>query len=166
MATLLSIPLLGVLVMVQTGIISRLHLLQGTADVILLALIAWALQERVKTSWWWTLVGGLMMSLITALPLFIPLIGYLIVTGLVRLFQRRVWQTPILVMFLCSFIGTLITQGLALVALRFQGTSLPIAQSLNLITLPSALLNLILAIPIYALIHDVALWVYPEEVDV
>jgi hypothetical protein len=34
---------------------------------------------------------------------------------------------------------------------------------MSLITLPSLLLNMLLAIPIYAFMRDVSYWVYPVE---
>src|SRR5512146_766096 len=138
------------MVILQVGVASRLPLLHGTTDLVLVTLVAWAMQERVTTAWRWAIVGGFLVSFVSALPTLTPFLGFLVVTGLVRLVQRRIWQTPILVMFLMTFLGTLIFQGISLVALRINGTQLPFWQSLNIVVLPSALLNLILAIPIYA----------------
>ncbi len=166
MPTLIAVPFLGVLLMLQTVVVSRLPLLHGTADIILLALIAWSLHERVRTAWIWTLVGGLMVSFVSALPGMAALIGYLMVTMMTRLIRRSIWQTPILAMFLCTFLGTLITHGISLFLLQVQGVALPLAQALNLVTLPSALMNILLALPVYAIVHDLAGWLYPQEVEV
>ncbi len=166
LATILAFPILALLVILQVGVAGRLPLIHGTADLVLVTLVAWSMQERVTTSWRWTIIGGLLVSFVSALPLFAPLVGFLIVTGLVRLVQRRIWQTPILVMFLMTFIGTLIVQGISLMALRISGIQLPIWQSLNIVVLPSALLNLILAIPIYAVFSDLAARLYPAELEV
>jgi hypothetical protein len=59
-----------------------------------------------------------------------------------------------------------VTQGLVAGALIFKGVPLPINDSINLVILPSTLLNLLLALPIYAIVSDLAQWVYPEEVEV
>jgi hypothetical protein len=166
LATILAFPILALLVIFQVGVAGRLPLIHGTADLVLVTLVAWSMQERVTTSWRWTLIGGLLVSFVSALPLFAPLVGFLIVTGLVRLVQKRIWQTPILVMFLMTFIGTLIVQGISLIALRINGIQLPFWQSLNIVILPSALLNLILAIPIYAVFSDLAARLYPAELEV
>jgi rod shape-determining protein MreD len=163
---LLSIPVLAFALMLQTIIISTLPLLSGYADLVLLVLIAWSLQERVRAAWVWALAAGLMVGLVSALPALVPLTGYLIVTAISRLFLRRVWQSPILAMFLVTFVGSLLTQGIAMVVLIVTGTSLPIGDSLNLVILPSTLLNLLLALPVYAVITDLAQWLYPEEVEI
>jgi rod shape-determining protein MreD len=166
MATLIAIPIFSILLILQSAVISRIALLHGTADLLLLVVIAWALQKRVETAWHWSIIAGLMFSFVSALPIGVAMLGYLLVTGMTLLLRQRVWQVPILAMLVATFLGTLVTQGLALGALRLTGDPLPILQAFNLITLPSILLNLILAIPAYALLGDLAGWLYPEELEV
>ncbi len=166
MATLIAIPILSGLLILQTSILSRLPLLQGTTDLTMLAIIAWALQKRVQTAWQWCIMGGLFYNLVSALPLGVPVIGYCLTTGITLILRRRVWQVPILSMFVATLLGTLITQGLAIFTLRFAGSPIPIIEAINLVILPSAILNLVLAIPIFALIGDLANWLYPEELEV
>jgi rod shape-determining protein MreD len=166
MAILISIPILSFLLILQSVIVSRFPLLHGTADLVLLTIIAWSLQKRVQTAWHWGIIGGLLVSIASALPFGVPLITYLIAVGLAILLRRRVWQVPILAMFVTTFFGTLIAHLIALVALRIAGTPLSLFETVNLITLPSLLLNLILAIPIYAIFSDLANSLYPEELEV
>lgn len=166
MAILIAIPLLSALLVLQSAIISHITLLHGSADLLLLAVIAWALQKRVDSAWYWSIIAGLMISFVSALPFGVALIGYPLITGLALLLRHRVWQVPILAMFLATFSGTVLIQALALFALRLSGDPLPILQAFNLITLPSILLNLLLAIPAYALLGDLAGWLYPEELEV
>jgi cell shape-determining protein MreD len=163
---LLAIPILAFVLMLQTVIISTLPILNGYADLVLLVLVAWSLQERVRTAWIWTLIGGALVGFISALPLFVPLAGYLLVTAISRLVRRRVWQSPILAMFLVTFIGSLVSLGLTMGVLIGTGTRLPIEDSINLVVLPATLLNLLLALPVYAVVTDLAQWVYPEEVEI
>lgn len=162
----LAIPVLGGLLMLQSAVISNINLLHGSADLILLAIIAWSLQRRVTSAWQWSVIGGLMVSFVSALPFGIPLVGYLMVTSVVMMFRRRVWQYPVLIMIIVTFVGTFIIQIVAYFALRFSGVLLPFTQSFNLIILPSMILNLIFALPVYAVIGELANWLYPEEIEV
>jgi hypothetical protein len=66
-------------------------------------------------------------------------------------------------MFVTTFIGTLVVQIISAIALNISGTPLEIFDVLFLITLPSLLLNLLLAAPIYFLFGDLAKWLYPGE---
>lgn len=161
-----ALPILVVTLALQSVVIPTLPLLNGYADLVLLVLVAWALQERVRSAWLWTLLAGLMVGYISALPLLIPLAGYMMVTALARLVLRRVWQTPILAMFLVTLSGSLISQGLTFAVLSVTSRPLPLLDSLNLVILPGTLLNLLLALPVYAVVTDLAQWMYPEEIEV
>jgi hypothetical protein len=128
--------------------------------------MAWAVQERATSAWYWSVIGGLLISVTSALPLGVALAGYVLATGVALVVRRWVWQVPLLAMLIAAFFGTLITQGLAIFILNLSGTTIPWIEVLNIITLPSLLLNLALAIPMYALITDLASWVYPEEIEI
>jgi rod shape-determining protein MreD len=166
MPILIALPLFSLLAMFQSAILSRVHLLHGTADLVLLALAAWALQERVETAWYWTVIGGLIVGLVSALPFGGMLAGYLAITALALFLRRRVWKVPVLAMFVITLVGTLLTHAITIGILRFQGTALPLVDSLNLVTLPSLLLNILFAVPVYVLISDLANWLYPKEIEV
>jgi cell shape-determining protein MreD len=128
--------------------------------------LAWVSRPRVRTYWQWALIGGLMVTYVSALPYGIPLISYGLSTVVSVLARRRIWRTPILVMLATTFVGTLVSHGLSYVSVVITGVSLSFLEVINRITLPSLVLNIILAIPIYALLGDLANWFYPEELTV
>jgi hypothetical protein len=163
---LLAFPVLAAVTILQSAILSRTPLLGGTADLMLLALAGWVLHDRVRTPWLWALLGGAMMGYLSALPMVVYPGSYLAVTGLALLIRRRVWKAPILAMFATVFAGTLIVHVASLLAVSLRGTLLPLAQVVNLITLPSLLLNLLLAAPVFVVMRDLANWVYPEEFEI
>lgn len=165
MAILIALPILSFLAIFQAAVVSRLPLLQGSADLVLIVLIAWALQERVRSAWQWAVLGGFIVGFISVIPLMVPLLSYLAITALALLVRRRIWETPILAMFFLTLIGSLVSQ-LASWAYLSIGTPLPVLDVLRLILLPSVILNLILAAPIYAVIKDLAEWVYPEDLAI
>jgi rod shape-determining protein MreD len=165
MTTLLAFPILGILLVLQSAIFSQIPLLQGTTDLVLLALVAWSLQRRVRTAWQWGIIGGLLVGFVSAVPFFVYLVGYLLAVGFALLLRQRIWQVPLLAMFIATFFGTLAIQLATLVALRVSGTILPIGATINLIILPSILLNLLLALPFFTLFSDLANFLYPEELE-
>ena len=141
-------------------------MLQGTTDLFLIFILAWALQDRVESAWQWCVIGGLFASFYSALPFGTYLIAYLLSTSGARLLKRRVWKAPILAMLAATFIGTLIVMIISAMSILVMGVNLPLVTILNTILLPSILLNLILAIPVFYIMHDVAGWLYPEELEV
>lgn len=164
-ANLLAIPVLLILAILQIGIVSRLPLLHGTADLLLLAMIAWTLQRPVRNGWFWALLASGLMALISAISPLVPIVAYGATALLVQFFKRQVWQAPLLIMLLLTMVGTFLYQGLTVISLLFGGTALPIKDSLSIITLPSILLNLALAIPTYAIMRDLANWIFPQELE-
>lgn len=166
MSVLIAIPILGAMLILQTAVFSKMTLLHGTTDLVMLTVIAWALQKRAQTAWQWGIIGGLFVSFVTGLPFFVPLISYLAAVGLALILRQRVWNIPILAMFIVTFVGTFLTQAFSVIALRITGVTIPVIQGLNTITLPSLILNLLVALPIYALIGELANILYPEELEV
>ncbi len=163
--SLLSIPLLGLALIFQTTIVSRINLLSGSADIILLILAAWALQEQVKRAWIWAVIGGLMVGFVSGVPWYIYFVSYLIVVTTARLLTRRVWQAPLLAMFTVTLIGTVVLQMSTFIVLTLSQVPLTFGDVFAKIVLPSVLLNMLLAIPVHPLIRILARRIYPMEVS-
>jgi rod shape-determining protein MreD len=161
MRNLVAVPVILLSVILQSAVISRVYLLSGIADLPLVMLSAWALQEDVDSAWHWAAATGLLIGFISGISWIVPVLGYVIVVTFAQIFQRRVWQAPLLDMFSITFLGTIIIGSLSFGVLRFSGVPLPISDVLGLLMLPSVLLNMLLAIPVYAVMRDLARWVYP-----
>jgi rod shape-determining protein MreD len=165
MKSLVFIPVLVILFILQVSLFSRLPLLYGSADLILLALAAWSLNERVKFSILWALGSGAVIGVVSATPDFVPLVGYAGVVIFGRLLLRRVWQAPIIAMFITVFLGTFLLNSLSFLMLQFEGVNITLLDSINLVVLPSALINLFLSLPMFSLVRDFVQWVYPIDIE-
>lgn len=163
MKNLVAIPVLALALMLQMAVISRITLLSGAADLMLVIVIAWALQEQVESAWHWGILASLLVAFVSAIPPMVPILGYLLAVGFSRFVIRQIWQSPILALFSVTFFSTLIYHIITYLALFITGAQLPLEDSLALITLPSIFLNLLIAIPVHSLIRDLALWVSPLE---
>ncbi len=154
---------LVVFYLLQTAIFSQTPLVSGTADLVLLFLAAWSLQEQATNIWLWTVIAGLLISLISAMPLFAPLIGYLGLVGISKFLQKRVWRIPILAMFIIVLLGTLFQHTVYVIVLQIIGAPISWGQSIDVVILPSVLLNLIFTLPIFAIINELVGRIYPLE---
>jgi len=161
MRNLVAVPVILLTVILQSAIISRVYLLSGIADLPMVMLAAWALQDGVDSAWHWAIATGLLVGFISGISWVVPVAGYIAVVLLAYLFQRRVWQAPLLAMFSITFIGTILVGFLSIGVLRFSDVDLPISDVMGLVMLPSVLMNMLLAIPVYAVMRDLARWVYP-----
>ena len=166
MAIFLAIPILGLMVVFQSAVFSQVQLLYGTTDLILLIVVAWAIQERVTTAWHWGIIAGVLASLATAVPAYAIIPTYVVVSGIAIYMRRVFWQRPLLAMITATVLATLASQIISVAVLVINGTSIPVVEAFYLITLPSVLLNLLLAVPFYALMGDLAQWLYPETIEI
>jgi rod shape-determining protein MreD len=162
---LVSIPVLGLALILQTTIVGRMTLLSGSADLILLVLAAWSLQERVRNAGYWAVTATILVGAISGVPWIVYLIGFLVTVALGRMLTRRVWQAPLLAMFFVTLIGTMVLQMTTFIVLTLSQVPLPLGDSLAKVVLPSILLNMLLAIPVHTLMRDLASRLYPSEVE-
>lgn len=165
MKVLIAIPILGSLLVFQSAVLNYFPLLYGTADLILITIIAWALQKNVQTAWQWGIIGALFVGFVSEIPYFVPIIGYSIAVGIALAIRQRIWQVPILAMLVTVFVGSLLVNMVTMISLILQDIPIPLMQSINIIVIPSIFLNLLFSIPLYIIFSDLAKWLYPEELE-
>jgi hypothetical protein len=129
----------------------------------MLVLIALGLQTGTKRTILWFAIGGLLLSIISAVPLMYPLIPYLIIGLILEYIRRRVWKIPLLMMIIISFVGTLIYTSISYLIINFSQVPLPLITSIVSVFLPSAALNVALGIPIYLIVSDWSSWLNPKD---
>jgi len=166
MGFLISIPVLIVVTILQTTVVSRMTLLNGQADLMLIILTAWALQRQVETSWQWSVLGGLFIDHFSGLPFGIYTVSYLVINGLALVLRGRIWRFSYVMHLLLALVGTLMIHGFSVIIIVLQGTPLELGSILQQVTLPSLLLNLLLTFPIFLLVKDIAEQFYPEEIEI
>ena len=165
MAILIAFPLFIILVILQAGIVSRINFLQSSADMLLLVILSWSIQERVKTAWHWAIIGGLIASSATNLPFYTLPAVYSAISGLGLLLKQRIWKAPLIAMFSGTILGTVILYTVSYTVVSLGGVMIPLMETINFVLLPGILLNLLLALPVYYLVRDLANWIYPEELE-
>ena len=163
MSVILSIPTLGLITILQSAVVSRLPLNRGTADLMLVVLVAIALQKNVSTSWQWSIVGGLFMDFFSGLPFGIFTASYLVATGLAVIIRERIWRFSFLMQLLVVFFGTMFSHALSFLVLFLQGSEISLGIVLQVVTLPSVILNFMISLPIFILTQDVLEQVNPQE---
>lgn len=155
MSVILSIPILGLIAILQSAVVSRLPLNSGIADLMLVLLVAIALQKTVTTSWQWTIVGGLFIDFLSGLPFGIFTVSYLLATGMALIIRDRIWRFTFLMQLLVVFFGTLVSHILTFLVLFLQGGEIVFGNILQVVTLPSVILNFMLSLPIFILTQDI-----------
>jgi hypothetical protein len=157
----LAVLVLFLAMMFQMVVVNKLSLLYGYADLVLLIIIIYGLHPKAKHSYFWAIVAGLMFGYISKLSIIVPMsVYFLVIWGAIKM---RIWQMPILAYLFVVIVATFLYQFGSLISLKVAGSILPLVESINLIIIPSVLLNLIFAIPIYYIFNDFLDVVFTEK---
>jgi cell shape-determining protein MreD len=151
--------------MLQMSVFSQWKILSGSADIVLLFVVAWCLQDRSKRLWLLVILMAGLAGSVSALPVYIPFVVYLIVYRVSRLVQSRLMQSPLLGMLVLTFAATLLQVALNIVYLFITRVDLNFTDALVEVALPSVLLNMLLAIPVHAIVREIALYALPKGVE-
>lgn len=163
MSFLLSVPILIFLLVLQTTIVSEVRLLHGTADLILVWLAAYGLTSKDRSGYLLAFFAGGLVSYVSALPWYVFPIGYLVTVAIARFVSSQLWQSPLLSMFAITLVTSIFLYMVSMAGLRINGTFYSFSTSLYHVIIPSIFLNLLLAIPIYALGRDFSSWIFKNE---
>lgn len=163
MRTVTGVILLLGAALLQTTLSTRINLLQGSADLVLLVLVAWMLQPGAKPDWKWGLVAGLFVGYLSALPIWLLIGAYTLAAFVCQLLSQRIWQVQLLTLFTSILLGTLSVHLVTMGYLFFNSQVLDFIGSLNLITIPTMLLNLIFILPIQAIMGELNKLISPIE---
>jgi rod shape-determining protein MreD len=163
MSVILSIPVLGILAAVQSAVVSRMPLNRGTADLVLVVLVALSLQKNFPAAWQWSIVGGLFMDYFSGLPFGIFTASYLAVIAFAVFIRERIWRFSFLMQLLAVLFGTILLHGLSYLTVFLRGGDLPLATILQIVTLPSIFLNFLLSLPVLILSQDILEQIRPTE---
>ena len=147
MVYIIGIPLLAFLSILQSVIIKDLAFLEGRPDMVLLAVISWAIIGRQKESMVLGLFGGLLLDLLSGLPIGVSAINLIIITYLVSFSEGRFWESHLLMPLGVGLISSLLFYAIQMVTILIIGPSFDVGLLVFRIVLPGTFLNLLLILP-------------------
>lgn len=163
MANLFSAILIVSASILQGSLVTRIKILQGHADLMLVVLVAIILQEDLKPDWRWGILAGLILSLSSALPLWVLLASYSASASITYFLRLRVLQIPMLSLFTSVLIGTILIDGSTMLYLWLMANPLNFVEALNFVILPRIVINMLIALPILAIIGELSKIFIPSE---
>lgn len=164
MAEIISfIPILLIAGTLETAVFSRLQILYGSADLVMIVLIVWTLNANTKYSLILVLLAGFVMTFYSALPMSGYFLIYLSIWFMIRILKLWVWQMPLILLVFVTIIGSFLSTAISFGLLMLQDVRYDVSFVVTQIFVPSMTLNLFLAFPTYVFLNDYANWLYREE---
>jgi rod shape-determining protein MreD len=129
----------------QSVVLSQLDLWGGRPDLVLLVVLVWAVTRGVDEGMVWGFIGGLIVDLLSGGPFGTTMLALLIVAWM----AGQPWGQGIglvtMRLLLVAFIAALAYHLVLLLVLAWTGYPIVWARSILGVTIPSALLNAVLA---------------------
>jgi rod shape-determining protein MreD len=166
MAYLIGVPLLALLTVLQSSVLGWTLLLDGRPDLILLAVVSWALTGRSTEAMVWGLVGGLFLDLYTGLPYGLSAISLVIIAFVISSLLDRFWEGHLLTPLGAVLFTSLFFHFTQLAAVFILGRPIDLLLSIQRVVLPSSFLNLALALPAKSLADGLSERLNPPEVTI
>jgi len=163
MEQLISIPVVVLLTFLQLSLSGKFMILNGFSDLIFIWMVAWINQTKINHSWLWLIMAIAVMGFVSAIPWYATAISYVSVLGIANFIKGRLWQSPLLSFLIVLIIGSLIYYFTGFISLQINGSMIQLRESFNRIILPSVVMNLVFALPIYLISRDMILWLYPNK---
>lgn len=149
MGSYLSIPILVLAAALQSGAVPQLRILGGAPDLVLLCVIAWAVNAKLEEGVVWAIVGGVLQDLLSSTPTGMSAVGMVLVVFMVNQFSQQVYGVGVAVIAIFVLAGTAIFHLVTLVLLVVTGGRVDPLVDLSYVVLPTLVYNFVFIWPIY-----------------
>ncbi len=160
----LAVPLMLLLAVLETAVLSRLPLFNQTPQLPFLVALSWGLLRDLKEGVIWAFVGGILLDLFSVTPLGLTPLAWMVAIAISILIIRPLTSSRVILPTLVAALATILYLGLGMLLLRlfgYQVTSLVTA-----VLLPMAVLHALLILPIYWLMYLADRRLSPRRVQV
>ena len=140
------------LILLQTSVLSQLVLGPVRPDLVLLALVAWALTTNTTSAVKAAILGALLLDLFSSAPVGISLVGLLAALLLLRLGEAAGIKGDLLAALVMAFLATLLYDAAYLLVLEAWGDSIDWPLTLGNVVLPTAVLNALVMPIVYGIV--------------
>lgn len=155
MTRYLGIPLLVIAAILQGSIVPEIRIGEAGPDLVLLLVLSWGLLAGYEDALLWAVVGGILSDLVGGTPTGISALGMVVAVFLMNAIMGTVSRNNVIFPPLAAAIGTVVMHLVVLVTLRLIGREVAFFYALTNITLPGALYNVILVLPIFRIVGTV-----------
>jgi len=144
MTIYLVVPLLAVVAILQSTLVSHFRIWGVFADLPLLVVVSWGVLRGPREGLIWGFVAGLMLDIFSGAPFGAATFGLMAVGLLSGLGKSAVFQSRIVLPMLAVLLATVIYDIIFLIVVWISGYPVAWLDSLFRLVLPSAVLNTVL----------------------
>lgn len=160
----IAIPLMTVLAVLETAVLSRLPLFGHVPQIPFLVALSWGLLHDLEEGITWAFVGGLILDLFSVGPTGLTAVVWMLGVTLALYIAQTFPTSRVLLPVLVAAVSTVMVLMLHFMLLRLFGYQTTWAMAVPL--LPLAALHAILILPVYWLMYTVDKRLWPRRVQI
>ena len=126
---------------------------RGQLSLVMLFVICWSLRSSLSEGMIWALVGGLMLDMLSILPLGATSAVLVFLVFFINSVARQLFRVRVLMLLVMTPVATVILTLYSLLWLGMLGNSYDIPALLRNLLLPTMIYNLIAVVPIYVIVR-------------
>lgn len=163
MGSSLSLIVLVAAALIQSGLTPHIRILGAGPDLVLLCVLAWALDAPLEQGVVWAIVGGVIQDLLSVATTGISAVGLLLLVFATNAFTGQVFGLRVLLMLGLTAGGSVAYHLVQMILLALTGHQVNLIRDLGYVVLPGMLYNLALALPVYWFIRRLQRRFLPER---
>lgn len=156
-AAALSASLLPQLIAFAVALLSNfspiLDNTRGQLSLVLLLVICWSLRANLLDGLIWALVGGLMLDLLSILPLGATSAALMLIVFAINSVAQQLFRLRILFLLAITPVATLFLTVYSYLGLALLGNFYDIPSVIRLVLIPTMIYNLVAVLPVYAFVR-------------
>ncbi len=126
---------------------------RGQPNLVMLLVICWAARSSLADGLVWALVGGVMLDLLSILPVGVSSAALVVIAYAVNGIAQQLLRLRIVFLLAMTGVATVFMTAVSLGALFLMGAVYDIPSLLRLILLPTTVYNLIAVLPVYVFVR-------------
>ena len=158
----LAVPFLLLVSLLQSTLSPRLQIGAVWPDFLLLVVMSWALLRRANEALLWSLLGGLIVDLVSGGPFGGTVMALIAVTAVASLMANGAFQGRTILPVVAAFVATLAFHGVYVLAMLLVGQRVDGLDALLRIALPSAVYNSALSLFVFGIMTAVDRRIRPK----
>ncbi len=145
---------LGLIAMIQVGLLPPLLPIDPTPDLVLVIVVGWALLRDSRAALPWAVIGGLWLDLLAGGPFGLYTLGLLVAAAVGGLGGDTIYRGHLILAPILAAAATLARSAVQLLLLLILGQKLALGETMFRLVLPEAGLNALLIV----LVHPLLAW--------
>jgi len=141
---LIGIPLMALLAVLQSTVLSHVRLLDGRPDAVLIAVVSWSVARRADEAMGWGFIGGAFLDLLSGVPFGSTSIALVVVAYFISFPEGRFWESHVVMPLGVMLVASTVFHVLGIATLLIIGRPMDLDGSLTRVLLPSTFMNLVL----------------------